>query len=303
MATITTSAFIKDVFPGLKNHFEGSLAQYPDEWRDLVDVVSSEKRYEERVQRTGYGLAARKPEGEGIRYDDAQEGFTSRITNVAYAIGAKITHEALKDNLYIELGRQQSSWMARSMKQTKENVVANIYNRAFSASYTGGDGKELLATDHPSLAGDWSNELSPAVDLSEAALEDLAIQIMNTKDDRGLRIQLRPTKLIVPVQLMFEATRILETELRPDTANNDINALRSKGVIPSVAVNHYLTDADAWFIRTDMPTEEGLILQEREALSFDTDGDFDTKNVRYSAYERYGVGWASPRSLFGSQGA
>jgi phage major head subunit gpT-like protein len=303
MANINSGSFPKLLFPGLKNLFELELDRYPDEYVDLFDVVDSDKRYEERVQMTGFGLAPRKPEGESLQYDSAQEGYTSRITNVPYALGFKITREAVRDNQYIELGERYSRWLGRSMKQTKENVCANVYNRAFNSSYTGGDGKELLATDHPSLSGDQSNELNPAADMSEASLEDLTIQIMEATDDRGLRIQLRPTRLITPVELYYEAGRILRSELQSGTANNDINALRAMGVIPEVSVNHYLTDADAFFIRTDMPEGEGMIFQQRDPLEFEQDNSFDTKNLCYSAYERYQPGWASWRGLFGSAGA
>ena len=303
MANINSGSFPKLLFPGLKNLFELELSQYPDEYVDLFDVVDSDKRYEERVQMTGFGLAPRKSEGESIQYDSAQEGFTARLTNVPYALGFKITREAVRDNQYIQLGERYSRWLARSMKQTKENVSANVYNRGFNSSYTGGDGKELFATDHPSLAGDQSNALDPAADMSEASLEDLTIQIMEATDDRGLRIQLRPTRLITPVELYYEASRILRSELQSGTANNDINALRAMGVIPEVSVNHYLTDADAFFIRTDMPSGEGMIFQQRDPLEFEQDNDFDTKNACYSAYERYVAGWASWRGAYGSEGA
>lgn len=303
MANINSGSFPKLLFPGLKNLFELELAQYSDEYVDLFDVVDSDKRYEERVQMTGFGLAPRKDEGESIQYDSAQEGFTSRLTNVPYGLGFKITREAVRDNQYIQLGERYSRWLARSMKQTKENVSANVYNRGFNSSYTGGDGKELFATDHPSLSGAQSNELNPAADMSEASLEDLTIQIMEATDDRGLRIQLRPTRLITPVELYYEAGRILRSELQSGTANNDINALRAMGVIPEVSVNHYLTDADAFFIRTDMPSGEGMIFQQRDPLEFEQDNDFDTKNACYSAYERYVAGWASWRGAYGSAGA
>ena len=300
--TITTSAFIKDLFRGLKSHFGDAYADYPEEYRQLFDVVDSSQKYEERVQRTGFGLAPRKPEGESIKYDTAQEGYTSRISNVAYALGAKITKEAIDDNLYIQLGEAQTRWMARSMMQTKENVGANVYNRAFNSSFVGGDGVELLSTAHPSLSGNQSNELAVAADLSEASIEDMTIQIMQAKDDRGLRIQLKPKSLITSVEEYYNACRILKSPLQSGNANNDINALNFKGVIKEVVTNHYLTDDDAWFIRTDIPTEEGMIWQTRNAIDFDRDNDFDTKNLQFSAYERYGVGWADWRGLYGSAG-
>ena len=301
--TINSSSFIKDLWPGIKNHFGANYNDYDGEYRMLFDVVDSDKRYEERVQRTGFGLAPQKAEGASLLYDTMQEGYTSRISNVSYALGAKITREAIDDNQYIELGASQARWLGRSMMQTKENVAANVYNRAFNSSYTGGDGKELLATDHPSQIGNQSNELAVAADLSEASLEDLAIQIMQCKDDRGLRVKLRPKRLIVPVDEFFNAQRILKSELQSNTANNDINVLRSAGVIPEVVTNHYLTDADAFFIMTDIPNEEGMVFQQRVAAELDQDSDFDTKNFCYSAYERYGVGWAAWRGLFGSPGA
>lgn len=301
--TINSSSFIKDLFPGLKNHFGVNYNDFDPEYRLMFDVVSSDKRYEERVQRTGYGLAPQKAEGSSLLYDTAQEGYTSRLTNVAYALGAKITREAIADNQYIELGQAQTRWMARSMMQTKENVAANVYNRGFNPSYVGGDGKELFATDHPSQAGNQSNELATPADLSEASLEDLCIQIMQAKDDRGLRINLRPKRLITATDEYFNAQRILKSELQSNTANNDINVLRAAGVIPEIVTGHYLTDADAFFIMTDIPQEEGMIFQQREEVSLEADNEFDTKNFCYSAYERYAAGWADWRGCFASPGA
>jgi hypothetical protein len=301
--TINSSSFIKDLFPGLKNHFGVNYNDFDPEYRLMFDVVSSDKRYEERVQRTGYGLAPQKAEGSSLLYDTAQEGYTSRLTNVAYALGAKITREAIADNQYIELGQAQTRWMARSMMQTKENVAANVYNRGFNSSYVGGDGKELFATDHPSQAGNQSNELATPADLSEASLEDLCIQIMQAKDDRGLRINLRPKRLITATDEYFNAQRILKSELQSNTANNDINVLRAAGVIPEIVTGHYLTDADAFFIMTDIPQEEGMIFQQREEVSLEADNEFDTKNFCYSAYERYAAGWADWRGCFASPGA
>ena len=299
---INSGSFPRLLFGGLKNLFEDELNDWQDEYPLLFDVVDSDQRYEERPQITGFGLAPRKNEGSPISYDDAQEGYTSRITNVPYALGFKITREAVRDNLYMDMGSRYVRWLGRAMKQTKENVCANVYNRAFNSSYTGGDGKELVATDHPSRYGSQSNELNPGAVLSEGSLEDLTIQIMKARDDRGLRIQLRPTRLIVPVDLYYESARILRSELQSGTANNDINVLKAMGTIPEIAVNHYLTDTNAFFIRTDLPSEEGLIFQQRDPLEFDEDADFDTKNYCYSAYERYEAGWASWRGLYGSNG-
>ena len=303
MSVITTSSFIKDLWPGIKNHFGVNYNDFDAEYRLMFDVVSSDKRYEERVQRVGYGLAAQKAEGSSLLYDTANEGYTSRLTNVAYALGSKITREAIADNQYIELGQSQTRWMARSMMQTKENVSANVYNRGFNSSYVGGDGKELFATDHPSQSGNQSNELATPADLSEASLEDLAIQIMQAKDDRGLRINLRPRRLITATDEYFNAQRILKSELQSNTANNDINVLRAAGVIPEIVTGHYLTDADAFFIMTDIPEEEGMIFQQREEVSLEMDNEFDTKDLCYSAYERYAAGWADWRGAYGSSGA
>lgn len=299
---ITSGSFNRLLFEGLKNLFEDELAAYPDEYPQLFDVVSSEQRYEERPQITGFGLAPVKPEGSPLTYDSAQEGYTSRLTNVPFSLGFKITREAVRDNLYMDVGARYVRWLGRSMKLTKENVCANVYNRAFDNNYLGGDGIELIADDHPSLSGDQSNILSSNATLSEASLEDLCIQIMKATDDRGLRIQLRPTRLIVPTDLYFEAARILRSELQSGTANNDINVLRAMGTIPEIATNHYLTDENAFFIRTDIPSEEGMIFQQRDPLEFDEDNEFDTKNFCYSAYERYTAGWASWRGLYASNG-
>lgn len=301
--TITSSAFVKDLFGGLSSHFEGSLAEHADEYTQLFDDVDSDKRYEEHVQRTTFGLAPVKPEGEPIQYDSAQEGFTSRITNVTYALGFKITEEAVEDNLYMDAGQECTTWLARAMNQTREHVSANIYNRAFNSAYAGGDGVELLSAAHPSLSGNQSNEMATASDLSEAALETLAIQIMDMTDDRGNKISLKPKRLIVPTALFFEASRILDSELRVGTENNDLNVLKAKGTIPEVATNHYLTDSDAFFIRTDLPQGEGLIFQKRRAVRFRQDDEFTNSNLCYKADERYGVGWKSWRGIVGSPGA
>jgi phage major head subunit gpT-like protein len=303
MAVMNSSNFAKDLFPGLNGHFEGELEAWPIEYTELLDTISSDKRYEEYVQRLPFGLAPIKTEGAAIQYDSSGNGYDHRVQNVVYGLGFKLTREAVEDNQYIELGEFYTRWLARSMRITKETVCANIYNRAFNSSFTYGDGKELLATDHPSQAGSQSNELAVAADLSEASIEDLCIQIMQAKDDRGNQIMLQATKLIVPTDLHFEATRILESELQNDSANNAINALKNKGAIPRTFVSHYLTDADAWFIRTNMPQKEGLILQERRALEFSTDNEFDNENLCYKATERYAPSCNSWRALYGSPGA
>jgi hypothetical protein len=232
-----------------------------------------------------------------------QQGVTSRYTHVAYSLGFVITREAIDDNLYEKVGTQRTGSLAFSMRQTKENVVANMYNRAFNSSYVGGDGATLLSTAHPTAtAGNQANKMSTDADLSEAALEDLVVLTGQAQNSRGLRISIQPKSLIVPVQLQFEAARILKSVGQNDTANNAINALRSMGAFTDgIKLNHYLTDTDAFFIRTNAP--ESLKLFQRVEADFGQDKDFDTDNLKYKAYERYSAGWSDWRGLFGSQGA
>jgi len=302
MTVISTGNIAKLLWPGLNAIWGTNYDEHPVEYTDLVDVFSSDMSYEEDQMLTGFGLAPIKPQGEAVRYDSMGQGPTARYTHVAYALGFVITHEALLDNLYEKIGTARTSSLAFSMRQTKENVVANVYNRAFNTAYVGADGKPLLATDHPSTSGTYSNKLAVDADLSEASLEDLAIQIMNATNDRGLKIALMGRSLIVPPALAFEATRILKSTLQSDTANNAINAMRSLGLFPDgVKVNHYLTDPDAYFIRTNV--QNGLKLFQRERATFSQDGDFDTENLKYKAYERYSTGWTDPRGLYGSAGA
>lgn len=298
----STGQLAKLLWPGLNARWGVTYNEHPAEWRDLVDVFTSEMNYEEDQQMTGLGMAPIKTEGASIAYDQPGQGYTTRYRHITYALGFIITREAFMDNLYEKVGMQRTGNLAFSMRQTKENVVANLYNRAFNSAYTGGDGKELIATDHPSSAGTWSNELTTAADLSEAALEDLVVQIAQATNDRGMKIAIRPRKLVIPVGLMFEAARILRSTGQVGTANNDINALRSMGVFSDgFTVNHYLTDPDAFFIRTDVP--DGLKLFQREAIQFAEDGDFDTDNRKYKAFERYSVGWTDPHAIYGTAGA
>jgi hypothetical protein len=300
--TITTGNIAKLLWPGLNAVWGKEYVEHPMEYRDLFDTEDSTKAYEEEVLVPGFGLAPIKAEGQGIAYDSTSQGYTSRYTNVSYGLGFIVTREAIDDNQYEKRALGSTRDLAFSFRQTKENVGANVYNRAFSSSYVGGDGKELLATDHPIQAGTFSNELATPADLSETAIEDLCIQIMNAVNDRGLKISLMPRKLIVPTALAFEATRILKSSGQNDTANNAINAIRQMGLFPEGAsVNHYLTDADAWFIRTNAP--RGLKHFQRTAAEFAQDNDFDTSNLKYKGYERYSFGWTDPRGLYGSAGA
>lgn len=300
--TITTGQIARLLWPGLNARWGNAYNEHPTEYTELFSTFSSDMAYEEDQEMTGFGLAPIKPQGQPTFYDTASQGATSRYTHVAYSLGFIITREAIKDNLYEKIGMQRTGSLAFSMRQTKENVAANVYNRAFNSAFTGGDGKEMIATDHPTPSGNQSNELAVAADLSEAALEDLVIMIGQATNARGLRIALQPRKLIVAVQNQFEATRILRSAQQSGTANNDVNALKAMGMFQDgVVVNHYLSDPDAFFIRTNAP--DGLKHFEREAVEFSQDGDFDTNNLKYKAYERYSFGWTDWRGVFGSPGA
>jgi phage major head subunit gpT-like protein len=299
---ITTGAHPKALWPGVKKFFGKTYAEKPMVCDRVFDEKSSDKAYEEYVEETGFGLAPVKPEGNGISYDTDRQGYVSRITNTTYGLGSQITEEAIDDNQYEAVGQKKAAKLARSMRQTKENVFANILNRGFNSSYAGGDGKELLATDHPTLDGTQSNELATAADLSEASLEDMLTLCRQMKDSRGLRIQAKGRLLIVPPQLEFDATRILKSVLRTGTDHNDINAMRELGSLPDgVVVWDYLTDSDAFFVKTDI--EDGLIRQQRKALALQQDNDFDTSNALMKATERYAGGWADWRGIVGSPGA
>lgn len=301
MAVITTGSHPKALWPGVYAWFGAKYDQHSKEYTKLFDQMTSNKKYEELVEQTGFGLAPVKAEGSSTAYDAHAQGVVSRGTNVAYSLGYIVTREEMADNLYEEVSRQRAASLAFSMAQTRENVGANVYNRAFNSSYTGGDGKELCATDHPSLAGNQSNELATAADMSEASLEDLTIQIMDAKNSRGLKISLQPKSLIVPTALVYDAQRILKSVQRSGTADNDINALNSLSVIPEVNVNHYLTDSDAWFIRTNAPS--GMCWFDREPVQFSKDEDFDTDNAKAKAYMRFVAFWGDWRGVFGSPGA
>jgi hypothetical protein len=301
MSVITTGNHPKLLWPGLNALFGMTYKDVPLQHTEVFDVSTSEKAYEEDQELPGFGLAPVKSEGGAISYDTHAQGYTTRYSHIVYGLGFIETEEAVEDNQYKSRATSRTKALARSMRVTKETILANIINRAFDSNYTGGDGKELLATNHPSLSGDQSNELSVAADLSEASLEDLLIQIMQATDSRGLRINLMGKKLIVPPQLSFEATRIVKSALQNDTANNAVNAMKAMGMLPEgVMVWRYLTDADAWFIKTD--AAEGLKLFNRRALAFEKDGDFDTGNYKHKATERYSGGWSDWRAMYGSAG-
>lgn len=299
---ITTGQIAKLLWPGLNARWGVAYDKHPNEWQDLVDVSDSDMAYEEDLEMTGFGLAPIKTQGASIAYDTEGQGVTSRYTHITYALGFIITEEAIDDNKYEKIGMQRTGNLAFSMSQTKENVVANLYNRAFSGSYLGADGVALLSTAHPSLSGNQSNTLAVAADMSEASLEDLTIQMGQATNSRGLKISITPKSLIIPVQLQYEAARILRSVGQNDTANNAINAMKSMGTFSDgFRINHYLTDSDAFFIRSNV--EDGLRFFQRKAVTFAQDGDFDTSNLKYKAAERYSTGWSDWRGLWGSPGA
>ncbi len=299
---ITTGNHPKALWPGIKAWWGRVYDEHVTEYTDIFDVESSSRAYEEDVEVTGFGLAPVKAEGAGVSYDSETQSTVSRYTHVAYASGYIVTYEELQDNLYEMVSKRRSQALAFSMRQTKETVGANTLNNGFDSNFPGGDTKELFATDHGNLGGDQSNELSTAADLSEASLEDLVIDIMGATNNRGLKISLMPRKLIVPRQLWFEANRIVNSVLQNDTANNAVNVLKATNAIPQgICVNHYLTDTDAWFLKTNAP--RGLIGYDREKMSFTTDNDFDTSNAKAKAYERYSFKWTDWRGAYASPGA
>ena len=301
MAVITTGSHPKALWPGIYSWFGAEYAKHGDQTAKLFDSKVSKQNYEEIVETTGFGLAPVKAEGSSTAYDSHAQGATSRGTNVAYSLGYIVTREEKDDNLYESVSMSRASSLAFSMATTRNIVGANVYNRAFNSSFTGGDGKELLATNHPSLAGDQSNELATAADLSEASLEDLTINIMDALNSKGLKIALQPQRLIIPTALVYDAQRILKSVARVGTADNDLNALSDLSVIPEIVVNNYLTDSDAWFIRTNAPSS--LCWFDRNAVEFSKDEDFDTDNAKAKAYMRFIPFWGDFRGLYGSPGA
>jgi S-adenosylmethionine/arginine decarboxylase-like enzyme len=302
MALITSSSFAKLLWPGINALYGKAYNDYPEEWKSLgFETNKSSKAYEEDVGLSSFGLAAVKAEGQGISYDSERQGFTTRYNHVVYALGFMITREIYEDDQYDQVGKKKANALARSMKQTKEIVAANIFNRATTAGYTGGDGVVLLSASHPNVAGGtWSNLPTTAADLSEAALEQAVIDIAAFRDDRGLLIACKPKKLVIAPANMFEAKRILGTDGRVGTADNDLNAMKTMGIIGDVTVNHYLTDADQWTIVTDVA--DGLKYFERRGDQFEMDNDFDTENAKFKATARYSFGWSDPRCVYGSTG-
>lgn len=302
MSIITTGNHPKALWPGVKAWFGRQYDEHTPEFSDLFDEDTSDKAYEEVVELTGFGLAPIKGEGSSVQYESESQGYTTRIVNVAYALGYIVTREELDDNLYEIVSKRRAKALAFSMRQTKENVAANVYNRAFSSSYTGGDGVALISASHPTSSGNQSNQIATAADLSEASIEDLIIQIMGATNSKGLKINLMPRSLHVHRNNWFEANRILKSVLQNDTASNAVNVLKATNALPQgIKVNHYFTDADAWFIRTNCP--EGMKHFKRVGIEFTQDNDFDTENAKAKAYERYAFKWSDWRAVFGSAGA
>jgi len=300
---ITRSQLLKELEPGLNALFGLEYDRYDNEHKEIFDEESSERAFEEEVMLYGFEQAPVKGEGSAIAYDQAGEAFTARYTHETVALAFAITEEAVEDNLYDKLSARYTRALARSMSNTKQVKAASVLNNAFSSSYAGGDGVSLVYNAHPTaMGGTWSNTLATAADLNETSLEQAIIDISLFIDERGLKVALRGMKLILPPQLQFTAQRLLKSEQRTGTADNDINAIKSGSYLPDgYAVNHFLTDPDAWFIKTDAPN--GLKHFIRSPLKTALEGDFDTGNVRYKARERYSFGWSDPRGIYGSPGA
>jgi len=297
---ISRAQLLKELLPGLNALFGLEYARYGEEHKEIYETEKSERSFEEETKLSGFSAAPVKSEGTALTYDNAQEAFTARYNHETIALGFSITEEAIEDNLYDSLSARYTKGLARAMAYTKQVKAANVLNNAYNAAYPGGDGVSLLNSAHPLVNGGTNaNTPSTAADLNETSLENAVIQIAAWTDERGLLIAARPKKLIVPPALMFVATRLLETELRVGTNNNDINALKNNGSIPEgYTVNHFLTATNAWFLTTDVPN--GLKHFERTPLQNSMDGDFDTGNVRYKARERYSFGWSDPLGIYGS---
>ena len=300
---ISRAQLLKELLPGLNALFGLEYARYGEEHKEIFETETSERSFEEETKLSGFSAAPVKNEGSAIAYDNGQEVFTARYNHETIALGFSLTEEAIEDNLYDSLSSRYTKALARAMAYTKQTKAAAILNNGFDTDYPGGDGQPLFSNAHPLVSGGTNSNIpSTAADLNETSLEAAVIQIAGWTDERGLLIAAKPRKLVVPPSLMFVATRLLETELRVSTADNDINAIKSNGSIPEgYTVNHFLTDTDAWFLTTDVPN--GLKHFVRTPMATSMDGDFDTGNVRYKARERYSFGWSDPLGMYGSEGA
>jgi len=299
---ISRSQLVKELEPGLNALFGLEYKNYASEHAQIFDQENSDRAFEEEVMLSGFANAQVKAEGAGVTFDSANETFTARYTHETIALAFAITEEAVEDNLYDRIASRYTKALARSMANAKQVKAANVLNRAFNSSYTGGDSKELCATDHAIVAGTEQNELTTAADLNETSLEQALIDIAGMTDERGLRVAARGTKMIIPSANQFNAERLTKSQGRTGTADNDINASVSMGMIPQgYRVNNYLTDTDSWYIITDVPN--GMKMFQRAALKTAMEGDFDTGNVRYKARERYSFGVSDYRGIFGVEGA
>jgi len=300
---ISRAQLLKELLPGLNALFGLEYARYGEEHKEIYETETSERSFEEETKLSGFSAAPVKNEGSAIAYDNAQEAFTARYTHVTIAQGFSLTEEAIEDNLYDSLSGRYTKALARSMAYTKQVRAASVLNNGFNSGFAGGDGQPLFSASHPLVSGGTnSNIAGTPADLNETSLEAAVIQIAAWTDERGLLIAAKPRKLVVPPALQFVATRLLETELRVGTNDNDINAIKNNGSIPEgYTINHYLTDTNAWFLCTDVPN--GMKHFVRTPLQNSMDGDFDTGNVRYKARERYSFGFSDPLGMFGSAGA
>ena len=298
---ISRNQLVKELEPGLNALFGLEYKSYDQEHAEIYTTESSDRAFEEEVMLSGFGQAKVKPEGSGVEFDRAQETFTARYTHETISLGFAITEEAIEDNLYDRLASRYTKALARSMAQTKQIKAASPLNNGFG-TFKAGDGKELFATDHPTVSGTFSNELATPADLNETSLEQAMIDIAGLTDERGLKIAARATKMIIPSALQFTAERLMKSQQRVGTSDNDINALASMGMVPGgYSINHFLTDPDAFFLITDVPN--GMKHLERAPLTTKMEGDFDTGNVRYKARERYVFGVSDPRGIYASPGA
>ena len=299
---ISRAQLTKELEPGLNALFGMEYSRYENEHEEIFESENSDRAFEEEVMLSGFGNAGVKPEGQSVNYDAATETFTARYTHETLALAFSITEEAIEDNLYDRLASRYTKALARSMANAKQVKAANVLNNAFDSSFTGGDGVELCSAVHPITGGTFKNELSTSADLNETSLEQSLIDIAAMTDDRGLKIAAKGVKMIIPSALQFTAERLMKSQGRVGTADNDINAVANMGMIPQgYVVNHYLTDTDAFFIKTDVPN--GLKMFVRAPVKTSMEGDFETGNVRYKSRERYSFGWSDPRGIFGSPGA
>jgi hypothetical protein len=299
---MNTGSFARLLYPGINKIFLNKYKEHEPQWTKLFDQYTTRRNFEEDLAVSGFGLMVQKGELAPVTFDSMRQGWQARYLMTTYALGFMISRELMEDNLYSEMSMKKASMLAFSARQTKEIIAANVYNRAFTSGYTGGDGSVLLVSSHPNISGGtYSNVLSTAANISEAALEQACIDIRKYVDDRGNRVNFNPQSLILPVDQEFEIERILKSPLRYGTANNDMNVLKSSGKFPKgVHLNNYLTSTTAWFIRTDCP--EGMKYFSRRGLEFTTDNDWDTENAKFKATERYSFGWTDPKALYGTPG-